>query len=162
MGHSTSSGQLKPSTGFNDRMEEYVSGGYNLQQMIGSDIGYVRSQMTEYNGPLYRLENARYNADILNVGDTFEFGGIRSFSRSRAVVDDMLDGLSDNYAGISKPALFITRGSTRQYNMARHVEGYITDQQESIAEGKFRVLRKRKTMVNGESVTIVEIEQIKK
>lgn len=151
---------------FNDKLETYVSGGYNLDSLLNdADKNYIIEHSTQYSGPLYRVEDTRYTAKLLDDGklknNNFEFdGNLRSFSRKEAVIKEMLNENSDDYAGIYNPVIFKVLGGAKQYNMAPHTTHYMTDQAESLVGGKFRKTGESYVKMNGENVRMITIRQI--
>ena len=151
-----------------DKLELYVGGGYNLSTLLNDEQkDYIVDNSTDYNGSLYRVEDARFTANLLDDdeidGDDFEFNGdFRSFSRKANVINDMLDEMSDDYAGIAKPVIFEIVGGANQFNMSPYTSNYMTDQAESLVGGRFKTIGEDYRSINGEFIRIIKIQQIQK
>lgn len=135
--------------GFSDRLEEYVGGGYGLQDILTEeDKDFIRDNMETIKTPMFRVEDSRFTAAKLNdVGQRFSFeGDLRSFTRDKKVTDSMLDENSDDYAFISDPVIFKTVGAAEQFDMSEYTKNYsISDQKESLAGGTWKLVGKEKS-----------------
>lgn len=154
---------------FANKLEDYVSGGYNLDSLLSdAEKEYIAKNSTEYNRPMYRLEDARYTADLIDNdkldANDFKFNGsFRSFTRDGDVIKKMLDEGSDDYAGIYAPVVFETVGPTMQFNMDKYATEYakaLTDQKESLVGGKFSVIDEDIRKIHGEFIRFIKIKQI--
>lgn len=153
--------------GFKDRAMTYVGGGYSGPSDVLSkdDINYIEHNMKETTAPLYRVEDARFTAnkldmDILDIDDFAFTDGLRSFTRGKDVIAYMLDEMSDGFAGIENPVVFETIGRTRHFNMDKYAESYFMDQKESLVSGKFQVVGDDYTTISGTFVRVIKIKQI--
>ena len=151
-----------------DTLELYVGGGYDLSTLLNNEQkNHIIDNSTDYNKPLYRVEDARFTADLLDNddidGDDFEFNGdFRSFSRKANVINGMLDESSDDYAGITNPVIFEITGNTRQFDMSPYTTNYMTDQAESLVGGRFKTVGEDFRQINGEFIRVIKIQQIQK
>lgn len=154
---------------FASKLEDYVSGGYNLDSLLSNaEKEYIAKNSTEYDRPMYRLEDARYTADLIDNDELdandFKFNGsFRSFTRDGDVIKKMLDEGSDDYAGIYAPVVFETVGPTMQFNMDKYATEYaeaLTDQKESLVGGKFSVIDEDIRKIHGEFIRFIKIKQI--
>ena len=147
-----------------DRLENYVGGGYgSVKSAIDDDemFQYIIDSMTDYNGELYRIEEADFTFDAQNLkkGKVFSFDDdIRSFTRNEKFINNVLGDFSD--VDYDNPVLFETVGKTKHLNMDKFASNYFEYQAESLVGGKFEVIGIKKVAINGKEVTKVKIKQI--
>ena len=147
-----------------DRLENYVGGGYgSVKSAIDDDemFQYIIDSMTDYNGKLYRIEEADFTFDAQNLkkGKVFSFDDdIRSFTRNEKFINNVLGDFSD--VDYDNPVLFETVGKTKHLNMDKFASNYFEYQAESLVGGKFEVIGIKKAAINGKEVTKVKIKQI--
>ena len=147
-----------------DRLENYVGGGYgSVKSAIDDDemFQYIIDSMTDYNGKLYRIEEADFTFDAQNLkkGKVFSFDDdIRSFTRNEKFINNVLGDFSD--VDYDNPVLFETVGKTKHLNMDKFASNYFEYQAESLVGGKFEVIGIEKAAINGKEVTKVKIKQI--
>lgn len=115
--------------------------------------------MEETNKPLYRVEDARFTYDNIDVGETFEFvDDIRSFTRNRdGYLGKMLkEGIDEDIW--QEPVVFETVGKVKHFNMDRYASNYYEDQSESLVGGKFEVVSEELKEIGGVWITVVKIK----
>lgn len=147
-----------------DRLENYVGGGYgSVKEAINDDemFKYILDSMTNYDGKLYRIEEADFTLDTKNLkeGHIFSFDdNVRSFTRDKKFIDNVLDDFSD--IDFDNPVVFETVGKAKHLNMDKFATNYYEYQAESLVGGKFEVVGIKNVVINGKQVTKVKIKQI--
>lgn len=144
-------------------LESYVGGGYiSVADALGdkTKLKYIKNSMEETTESLYRIEESTFTLDRKNlkVGETFEFDDdLRSASRSRKYVDDLLGDYSD--VDFDEPVIFETVGKAKHFNMDEFTSNYVENQYESLIGGKFEVVDIIDDAINGKNVKRVKIKQ---
>ena len=153
---------------FKTDMEDYVSGGYELNTLLSKEEKrYIIDNMEQYSKPIFRVEDARHTADKLDNDeidpDGFSFeGNMRSFSKKESVIKEMLNEMSDNYAGIEDPVIFEIIGNKMEFDMTPYTTGYtLMNQEECLAGGVFEMVDEDMIKVNGQFIRKIKLRQKK-
>ena len=116
--------------GFDERAEEYIGGGIDVDEVFSKeDLDYIRNNLESTEETLYRVEDSRYTADLLDQdeldGDDFKFNGsFRSFTSNMNFIKEALDQDSDAYAGIRNPVIFEITGTKKAFDMSKYADAY--------------------------------------
>lgn len=144
--------------------EFYIAGGYSSfkDAVSKQTYEYVKENMKGTTKPLYRVEDARYTYDTIDVGDKFSFkDDIRSFTRSFNYAGKMInEGLEEDF--FENPIVFETVGRVEHFDTSKYAEGYYENQYESMVGGEFEVVDIVERMINGFITDVVKIKAVKK
>lgn len=153
---------------FKEHMMEYIGGGIDIDRIFNSEeLRYIQDNMKKTNKPLYRVEESRFTADLLDEdeldADNFKFNGTyRSFTSDFNFISDALDEDSDSYAYMENPVVFEIMGSKQSFDVdpyADEYKKYFGSQSEHFVGGKFEIIGEDMKKLNGSFIRIIKIKQ---
>ena len=147
-----------------NEIEMFVGGGYGSikDALSKSSLDYIYDNMEIINKPMYRIEDAQFTYDRIDVGDVFSFqDDLRSFTRSKNYSDKLIkEGIEEGI--FEQPVIFETVGPVEQFNIDKFAEAYYENQYESFVGGKFKVVDiEMDKMVNGVFCDVVKIMRVR-
>jgi SPP1 gp7 family putative phage head morphogenesis protein len=143
-------------------LEAYVGGGFaSVKQVVSpEEWEWIQQHLQEYKEPIYRVEDAQFTAANLEVGSSFVFeDDLRSFTKSKAYVNQIMSSVEDEDIYMEQPVIFKTVGSTQAFEMAPYTQAYMEDQSEVLAGGNFQVVAIKTENIGGKAYTVYEIKQ---
>lgn len=144
-----------------DNLIDYVGGGYSSVKSAVSaeEFKYIKDHMERTPDTFYRIEEAEFTADSLQLGKTFSFkDDIRSFSSNKNIVNKSIDEI-----GFDEPAVFVTQGTVSMFDMAPYTvyyNKYGQDQFEVLIGGSFKVVSIEDTNFGSDVVKQITIKQV--
>lgn len=143
-------------------LQEYVSGtGESISETFidnPEELKWIKNNMETYKSKtFYRLEQERFTARKLEIGDTFSFqGDLRSFAGSIQGRKEIERNIAE-FDNIKDYVIFKTVGEQKAFDVNKFINNqYFENQDEYILGGKFKVIdmHEIKETVNGESITM--------
>jgi len=110
-----------------------------------------------YNKELYRVEELGANPDLILKKGTKFILGVRSFTRSKDWVEDVISGNDD--VDFESPVLYKVKGA-KGINLKPYSPQF-ANQEETATAGEFKVKKISTEMIGGKKTIVVEIEQIR-
>lgn len=147
-----------------EQLEAYAGG--DELRLSKEQMNAIKQAMTIQEGAMYRVEDMDRIGSVNNIkiGQDFNFaqqvfeskdsdlGALRSFTKEK-------DDLADLCGQVADPVIYKTVGGAYQLDIA---ELSMYDQHESLCFGnRWKVVAKKKMIVDGQPVTVIELEQKK-
>lgn len=149
--------------GFEDRAEEYVAGGSDLDRVFSNeDKKFIAANSKYTEKPLYRVEDAKYNYKaFMDEGEIKGLGGsYRSFTSDFSFFNRVLDENSDEYSGISNPVIYEVLGKKKSFDMEPYTKEYTKhfgSQHEHLLGGEFEPIKEVEKTIAGKKVKVVTL-----
>ena len=146
------------------KLEEFVSGtGQSVSGVFANNpegLRYIEDHMQTYTKTFYRMEESRFTADGLKVGDTFSFNGnLRSFSGSFDGIEQVARDINE-FDDVSSYVMFKTVGEQKAFDINSFIENeFFANQDEYLLGGKFEVVRIREAEIVVDNI-VHRIKQI--